>query len=74
MKTLLVTKRRDEQTYVQRFTPRNLKSNWSIPNIDRAKKMIVAGLMTAAGLAKIDPFLLAEKADPQPTRRAEDSA
>jgi uncharacterized protein YdeI (YjbR/CyaY-like superfamily) len=54
-----IVKRRDEQTYVQRFTPRNPKSNWSILNIDRAKKMIAAGLMTAAGLAKM------------PARRAE---
>ena len=66
-----IVKRRDEQTYVQRFTPRNLKSHWSMLNVDRAKKMMAAGLMTAAGLAKIDPSLLAQKADPRPARGAE---
>jgi uncharacterized protein YdeI (YjbR/CyaY-like superfamily) len=56
-----IIKRRDEQTYVQKFTPRNLNSRWSSLNVERAKKMIAAGLMTAAGLAKIDPSLLARK-------------
>lgn len=66
-----IVKRRDEQTYVQKFTPRNLNSRWSSLNVDRAKKMIAAGLMTPAGLAKIDPSLLARKADPRPIKRAE---
>jgi uncharacterized protein YdeI (YjbR/CyaY-like superfamily) len=56
-----IIKRRDEQTYIQKFTPRNLNSRWSSLNVERAKKMIAAGLMTAAGLAKIDPSLLGRK-------------
>jgi len=66
-----ILKRRDEQTYIQKFTPRNLDSRWSRLNIERAKKMIAAGLMTSAGLARIDPSLLARKADPRPVKRAE---
>ena len=66
-----ILKRRDEQTYVQKFTPRNRNSGWSRSNIERARKMIAAGLMTPAGLAKIDPSSLAGKADPRPKKPAE---
>ena len=45
-------KRIDEQKYAQKFTPRNQKSNWSELNKKRARKMIKAGRMTKAGLAK----------------------
>jgi len=65
-----ILKRRDEQTYVQKFTPRNNRSRWSSLNIERAKKMIAAGLMTPAGLTKIDPSLLAKKAERRPVKRA----
>jgi len=54
-----IVKRRNEETYIQRFTPRNRNSDWSDLNIQRAKKVIAAKLMTPAGLAKIDPALLA---------------
>jgi uncharacterized protein YdeI (YjbR/CyaY-like superfamily) len=53
-----IVKRLDDETYARKFTPRNLGSKWSELNIRRAKKMIAAGLMTAAGLALIDPALL----------------
>jgi uncharacterized protein YdeI (YjbR/CyaY-like superfamily) len=45
-------KRIDEERYLQKFSPRNIKSNWSELNIQRAEKMIKAGLMTEAGLKK----------------------
>jgi uncharacterized protein YdeI (YjbR/CyaY-like superfamily) len=44
---------RDAETYVQRYTPRSDKSLWSKLNKTRAQRMIRAGLMTGAGLAKI---------------------
>jgi uncharacterized protein YdeI (YjbR/CyaY-like superfamily) len=44
---------RDAETYIQRYTPRSDKSLWSKLNKTRAQRMIRAGLMTEAGLAKI---------------------
>src|SRR3989337_1250899 len=39
----------DKEKYMQRFTPRTPSSNWSVINIDRAKKMIKTEKMTAWG-------------------------
>ena len=61
-----IVKRLDEERYAQKFTPRNRGSKWSDLNISRAKKMIAAGLMTAAGLALIDPALLRRQPTPRP--------
>ena len=36
------------------FTPRKKRSVWSKPNKERVEKLIAQGLMTAAGLAKIE--------------------
>lgn len=44
----------DEERYMQRFTPRKSKSGWSRLNKQRIEKMTGHGLMTAAGLEKID--------------------
>ena len=44
----------DEERYMQRFTPRKPSSNWSVINIDRAKKMIDEGRMTAWGRKVFD--------------------
>jgi uncharacterized protein YdeI (YjbR/CyaY-like superfamily) len=44
----------DEERYMQRFTPRKPSSNWSVINIDRAKKMIKEGQMTAWGRKVFD--------------------
>lgn len=44
----------DEQSYVQLFTPRKHKSAWSRSNKERVERLIAAGLMTAAGLEKIE--------------------
>jgi uncharacterized protein YdeI (YjbR/CyaY-like superfamily) len=48
-------KSRDEESYYLTFSPRNpKKSNWSKPNIERAKRMIDEGLMTEHGLRMIE--------------------
>jgi uncharacterized protein YdeI (YjbR/CyaY-like superfamily) len=44
----------DEMRYVQRFTPRKPKSNWSASNKERVKKMIEEGKMTPAGMAAVE--------------------
>ena len=49
----------DEQSWLQRFTPRRSKSAWSKINTERAERLIESGEMTAAGLKEID----AAKAD-----------
>ena len=44
----------DDERYMQLFTPRKPKSEWSKLNKERVEKMIAAGLMTNAGLEKIE--------------------
>jgi uncharacterized protein YdeI (YjbR/CyaY-like superfamily) len=44
----------DEERYYQRFTPRTSRSQWSEVNKRRAAKLYRQGLMTPAGLAKVD--------------------
>jgi uncharacterized protein YdeI (YjbR/CyaY-like superfamily) len=43
----------NEECFVQRFTPRNKKSEWSLLNIIRIRKLIENGLVTDAGLELI---------------------
>ncbi|MFB3924222.1 MAG: YdeI family protein [Terriglobia bacterium] len=45
----------DALRFAQRFTPRKPNSNWSPTNIERARRMIREGKMTAAGLMVFDP-------------------
>ncbi len=47
----------DDERYMQKFTPRKKKSNWSDLNKERARKMIKAGKMTEAGCEKIRELL-----------------
>lgn len=47
-------KRIDEERYMQQFTPRNLKSNWSKPNKERVEKLVKQGKMTEAGMRFVD--------------------
>ena len=49
-----IVKAIDEKKYVQRFTPRNPRSQWSEMNRERMRRLIEAGLMTPAGLAVFD--------------------
>ena len=44
----------DETRYKQLFTPRRPRSGWSKINKDRVARMIDAGRMTRAGLARIE--------------------
>lgn len=46
-----VRKRFDDESYVQRFTPRTARSYWSAVNIKRAGELKKAGRMHASGLA-----------------------
>jgi len=43
-------KRIDDETYIQRFTPRRKKSRWSQTNIRLALKLLEAGKMHESGL------------------------
>jgi uncharacterized protein YdeI (YjbR/CyaY-like superfamily) len=49
----------DETSWLQRFTPRGLRSRWSQVNRDKAEALIKAGRMRPSGLAQVD----AAKAD-----------
>lgn len=44
----------DADHYKQLFTPRKPKSVWSRTNKDRVERLIAAGLMTQAGIARIE--------------------
>lgn len=46
--------KRDPESFYLQFTPRKSKSNWSKPNIERAERMIMEGLMTEQGQRSID--------------------
>jgi uncharacterized protein YdeI (YjbR/CyaY-like superfamily) len=52
-------RRRDELTYLQRFTPRRRRSLWSKRNVAHAQRLLAGGRMAPAGLAAIE----AAKAD-----------
>jgi uncharacterized protein YdeI (YjbR/CyaY-like superfamily) len=45
----------DADRYARRFTPRRSRANWSAINRRRFAKMVEAGRMTPAGLAKFAP-------------------
>ncbi|MBK0403474.1 YdeI/OmpD-associated family protein [Adhaeribacter sp. BT258] len=44
----------DDDTYMNRFTPRKPKSTWSVVNQDRVAKLIAAGKMTDAGMKLVE--------------------
>jgi len=48
-------KKIDEEKYAQKYTPRNVKSNWSELNIKRVEKLIKEEKMTDTGLSKFNP-------------------
>ena len=47
-------RRRDEETYLQRFTPRRARSRWSKRNPVLAERLIGAGRMRASGFAEVE--------------------
>src|SRR5687768_1002695 len=44
----------DEETYMNRFTPRKPKSMWSVVNTARVQKLTAAGKMTDAGMKLVE--------------------
>lgn len=48
-----LVKKLDEDSYLQKFTPRKRNSAWSLSNKKRVRSLIRQGRMTEAGLAKI---------------------
>ena len=44
----------DEQYYLQRYTPRRARSNWSRINREAAERLIAEGRMRPAGLAEVE--------------------
>jgi len=49
-----IVKRIDDETYMQKYTPRKSNSIWSLVNKKRAEKMVSEGNMTKAGFDKIE--------------------
>jgi uncharacterized protein YdeI (YjbR/CyaY-like superfamily) len=49
-----IVKRIDDETYMQKYTPRKDNSIWSQANKKRTEKMISEGKMTKAGFDKIE--------------------
>ena len=47
-------RRRDDTTYVQRFTQRTTRSSWSKRNVGLVERLIADGLMRPAGLAAVE--------------------
>jgi uncharacterized protein YdeI (YjbR/CyaY-like superfamily) len=46
--------KRDDQSYLQRFTPRRPKSPWSARNVGHVARLVEVGLIQPAGQAAID--------------------
>ncbi len=46
--------RYDDESWLQRFTPRSSRSRWSKINREKAEQLIAAGRMRAAGLAEVE--------------------
>ena len=59
-------RRVDDDSYLQKFTPRKSKSNWCESNVKRARKLIAEGLMTKAGLDAIGEGALDVEFAPRP--------
>lgn len=59
-------RRLDDDSYLQKFTPRKRKSNWCESNVKRARRLIAEGLMTKAGLDAIAEGALDVEFVPRP--------
>jgi uncharacterized protein YdeI (YjbR/CyaY-like superfamily) len=46
-------RRRDEHTYMQRFTARRARSAWSLSNVERVTRLTAEGRMHPAGSAAV---------------------
>src|SRR5262249_45717517 len=49
-----VVRRLDDDSFLQRYTPRRPKSNWSAVNIERMKELIAQGRVAKPGLAAFE--------------------
>ncbi|HEV2362163.1 MAG TPA: hypothetical protein VGS21_10715 [Acidimicrobiales bacterium] len=49
-----LVRRRDEQTYQQRFTPRRPRSQWSSGNVELVERLTEEGRMRRGGLSAIE--------------------
>jgi uncharacterized protein YdeI (YjbR/CyaY-like superfamily) len=49
-----IAKSYDEKSYLQRYTPRKMKSIWSKVNVANVTRLIEEGKMTSHGLIKVD--------------------
>lgn len=47
-------RRRDEATYLQRFTPRRKRSQWSARNVGIVTRLLAEGRMQPAGIAEVE--------------------
>jgi len=74
--TDFIVKRLDEESYLQKFTPRRQGSDWSLPNRNRARRLQKAGRMMPKGLAVAGPWILGpeEASPPLPPQEVEVSA
>jgi uncharacterized protein YdeI (YjbR/CyaY-like superfamily) len=59
-----IVRRRDDETYLQKFTPRRARSKWSALNVRRVRKLARAGLMTDEGLSVLDDALRRKESAP----------
>lgn len=48
------TRRRDEESTFQRWTPRGPRSRWSLINIGHVERLTAQGRMTSAGIAAVE--------------------
>lgn len=49
-----IVKKYDQDSFMQRFTPRRAKSNWSKINVGHVERLIKEGKMTKAGLTEVE--------------------
>jgi uncharacterized protein YdeI (YjbR/CyaY-like superfamily) len=49
-----ILRRRDDESFILKYTPRKANSVWSKVNRDKAEQLIKSGKMTPAGLVKIE--------------------
>ena len=47
-------RKRDERTYMQRFTPRRARSQWSRRNVGIVERLVADGRMRAGGLREVE--------------------
>ena len=65
-----IVQRIDSERYAQKFTPRKNNSRWSESNKRRIRKLLEAGKVTPAGLAKISDGVLGAEERSKPESEA----